>query len=71
MKRFNTENDQKGGTKKFLKGIFLNDTKKLIFPQRSINYWNKLKEEMIMAKNVHQLRDRLDIYKYGYRTTRV
>ena len=39
------------------KGICLKDTKKYSFPQRSIDTWNGLKEEVIMAKNVHQLKE--------------
>ena len=59
------------GHKKILhKGICLKDTKKYSFPQ-SIDAWNGLKEEVIMAKNVHQLKDKLDKYRYGDRTTRV
>ena len=52
-------------TRKLQKGICLNDTKKYSFPQRSIDTWTGLKEEVIMAKNVHQL------YRYGDKTTRV
>ena len=49
------------GDKKILhKGICLKDTKKHSFPQRSIDTWNGLKEEVIMAKNVHQLKEKLD-----------
>ena len=44
------------GHKKILqKGKCLNDTKKYSFPQRSIDIWNGLKEEVIMTKNAHQL----------------
>ena len=42
-----------------------------VFPQRSIDTWNGLKEEVIMAKNVHQLKEKLDKYRYEDRTTRV
>ena len=34
----------KGHKKKLQKGIFLNDTKRYSFPQRSIDTWNGLKE---------------------------
>ena len=53
------------------KGICLNDTKKYSFPQRSIDTWNGLNEEVIMGKNVHQLQEKLCKYRYGDRTTRV
>ena len=60
------------GHKKILqKGISLNNLKKYSFPPKSINIWNGLKEEVIMAKNVHQLKEKLDKYRYGDRTTRV
>ena len=57
--------------KKLQKGICLNDTKKYSFPQRSIDTWNGMKEEVIMAKNVHQLKEKLDKYRNGNRTIRV
>ena len=58
------------GHKKILqKGICLKYTKKYSFLQRSIDTWNGLKEEVIMAKNVHQLKEKLDEYRYGDRTT--
>ena len=53
------------------KEICLKDTKKYSFLQKSIDTWNGLKEEMIMAKNVHQLKEKLDKYRFGDRTTRV
>ena len=37
----------------------------------SIVTWNRLKEEVIMAKNVHQLKEKLDKYIYGDKTTPV
>ena len=43
--------------KKLQKTVYFNDTKKYSFPQRSIDTWNRLKEEVIMAKNVHQLKE--------------
>ena len=59
-------------TKKILhKESCLKDTKKYSFPQKSIDTWNGLKEEVIMAKNVHQLKEKLDKYRYRDRTTRV
>ena len=41
------------------------------FSQRSIDTWNGLKEEVIMAKNVHQLKEKLNKYRYRDRNTRV
>ena len=55
------------GHKKILhKGICLKNTKMYSFPQRSIDTWNGLKEEVIMAMNAHQLKEKLD--KSRYRT---
>ena len=53
------------------KGICLNNAKKYSFHQKSIDAWNELKKEVIMAKNVHQLKEKLDNFRYGDRTTRV
>ena len=61
----------RGHKKKLQKRICLNNTKKYSFPQRSIDTWNGLKGEVIMAKGVHQLKEKLDKYRYGDRTTRV
>ena len=44
-------------------GICLNNTKKYSFPLRSIDILNRLREGMIMAKNVQQLREKLEKYK--------
>ena len=49
----------------------MNDTKKYSFLQRIIYTWNRLKEEVIMVKNVHQLKEKLDKCRYGDKTTRV
>ena len=57
--------------KKFQKGICLKNIKTYGYPQRIINTWNGLKEEVIMAKNVHQLKEKLDKYRYEDKTTRV
>ena len=62
----------KGHQKKLQKGICLNDARKYSFSQRSIDIWNRLKEEVIMAENVlHQLKKKLDTYRYGDKTTSV
>ena len=57
-----------GDTRKFQKGIGLNDTKSYSFPQRIIKTWNGLKEEGIMERNV-QLKERVVKYRYRDRTT--
>ena len=45
--------------------------KSTVFPKICIGTSNRLKEEMIMAKNVHQLKEKLDKYRYRDRTTGV
>ena len=47
----------------------LEQYKKVQFSQRNIDTWNELKEEVIMAKNVHELKKKQDKYRYGVRTT--
>ena len=39
--------------------------------QRSIDSCNGLKEEVIMANNLHQLKEKLDKYRHGNWITRV
>ena len=50
----------RGHMKKLQKGICLKDTKEYSFSQRSKDNWNGLKEEVIMAKNVYQLQEKLN-----------
>ena len=54
--------------KKLQKGICLNDKKLQNSPEKN-RYLNGPKEEVIMAKNVQQLKEKLDKYRYGDRTT--
>ncbi len=61
----------RGHSRKLRKGRCLNNTKKYSFPHRSVDVWNGLKEEMIKVKNVSQLKEKLDKYRYGDGTTRV
>ena len=41
-------------------------TKISSFPPKSIDTWNGMKE-VIMAKNVQQIKEKLDKYRYGDR----
>ena len=61
----------RGHTKKLRKGRCLNNVKKNSFPHRNIEVWNKLSEEVISVKTVHQLKEKLDKCRYGDGTTRV
>ena len=63
LKRKRKVRNLRGHKKKLQKEICLNYTKKYSFPQRSIGNWNGLKEEVILAKNVHQLKEKLDKYR--------
>ena len=47
------------------KGVCLKDTKKYSFPQRSIDVWNRLDRKVVEARNIHQMKARLDICRYG------
>ena len=70
LRRKGEARNLRGHKKKLQKGIYLNNTKKYNFPQRSIDTWNGLKE-VIVAKYVHQLKNKLDKYRYKDRTTQV
>ena len=52
LKRKGEAKNLKGHMKKLQKGICLNETK-VFFSQRSIDTWNELREEEIMAKHVY------------------
>ena len=69
LRRKGEAKNLRGHNKILHKGICLKDTKNYSFSQRSIDTWNGLKEEVIMAKNVHQLKEKLNKYRYGDRTT--
>ena len=53
----------RGHNKKLQKRICLNNTKKYSFPHRGIDTWNGLNYKVIMAKNVHQVKEKLDKYR--------
>ena len=71
MKRKEKAKYLRGHKKELQKLICSNDTKNNSFSQGSIDTWNGLKEEVIMVKNVNQLKDKLNKYRYGDRTTRL
>ena len=60
----------RGHAMKLKKERCLKDTKKYSFPQRSIEVWNKLPEEIVTVKCVHKLKEKLDNYRNGDGTTR-
>ena len=59
-----------GHSKKHRKGQCLKDKKRHSFPQRSIEAWNGLTEEIVAAKCVHNFKERLDKCRIGVGTTR-
>ena len=59
----------RGHSMKLRKGRCLQDVKKHSFPQRCVEMWNELSEEVISAKSVHSFKERLDKYRYGDGTT--
>ena len=59
----------RGHSMKLRKGRCLRDVKKYSFPQRCVEMWNELSEEVISAKSVHSFKERLDKYRYGDGTT--
>ena len=60
----------RGHEYKLRKSRCLNDHKKFSFPNRSINIWNDLEEEVVNAKSINMFKNRLDSSRYGGRTTR-
>ena len=60
----------RGHKKKLRKGSCLKYTKKFSFPHRSIDTWNGLNEQIVMATSVHNFKAKLDMYRYGDRTIR-
>ncbi len=66
------ENRQmRGHKKKLRKARCRNDVKKCSFPQRRVVTWNGLREEVVEASCVNQMKEKLDKYRYGDRTIRV
>ena len=46
------------------------EVKKHSFPNRSLEIWNSLEEEVVGARNIHTFKSKLDESRYGDRTTR-
>lgn len=57
-------------SKKLRKGRCLRDVKKYSFPQRCVEAWNSLSEEVVSAVNVHSFKEKLDKCRYGDGATR-
>ena len=59
----------RGHSMKLKKGRCLRDVKKYSFPQRYVEAWNELSEEVITAKSMHSFKEKLDNYRYRDGTT--
>ena len=59
----------RGHSMKLRKGRCLRDVKKYSFPQRCVEAWNELSEEVITAKSMHSFKEKLDKYRYRDGTT--
>ena len=57
-------------SKKLMKGRCMKDVKKHSFPQRCVETWNGLSEDVVSAPSVHSFKEKLDKYRYGDRATR-
>ncbi|MPC74992.1 hypothetical protein E2C01_069375 [Portunus trituberculatus] len=42
--------------------------KKFSFPHRMVEKWNELSDEVVAAHNVHNFKEKLDMWRYGDRT---
>ena len=58
----------RGHIKKIRKSRCTGDIKKYSFPHRTVDIWNDLREEVVVAANVHMFKEKLDAYRYGDRT---
>ena len=63
--------NMRGHAMKLRKPRCMSDIKKYSFPYRAIDTWNGLKEEVVMAHSVSDLKNRLDKHRYRDRTPRV
>ena len=55
----------RGHSKRVRKSQSLRDIRKYSFPHRSVDVWNSLSEEVVLAANIHTFKERLDKYRYG------
>ena len=60
----------RGHGKKLKKAACRRDIKKNSFPQRSVEIWNALEEDVVNAKSIHGFKERLDRSRYRDGTAR-
>ena len=70
LREENTGRSMRSHSKKLRKGRCLRDVKKYSFPQRCVEAWNGLSEEVVSAVNVHSFKEKLDKCRYGDGATR-
>ena len=66
-----TKDDGKtrGHRYKLKKSKGLQDVNKHSFPNSSLEIWNGLREQVVGARNIHMFKSKLDVSRYGDRTT--
>ncbi len=52
------------------KRVPVGDMKKYSFPYRSIAVWNRLKEETVCVRTIHEFKAKLDLEHHGDGTAR-
>ncbi len=62
--------ETRGNSKKLKKRVCRRDVKKFSFPYRSVAVWNRLKEETVCAKTIHEFNSKMGIERYGDGTPR-
>ena len=67
--KWEIQNDTRGHSLKLRKGRCLKDTKKHSFPQRSIDTWNNLTQQIITPTSVHKFKERLEEDRNRDKTT--
>ncbi|MPD04299.1 hypothetical protein E2C01_099978 [Portunus trituberculatus] len=58
----------RGHVKKIRMIQCVNDIEQYSFPNRTVEKWNALSDEVVTAHNVHSFKEKLDMWRYGDRT---
>ncbi len=65
-----SQSSLRGHSKKLYKKRLKKDVKKYSFPDRAIDKWNALPEEVVCVKSIHSLKEKYDEMKSKYGTKR-
>ncbi len=57
--------ESRGNSKNLKKSACRRDVKKYSFPYRSKAVWNRLKEETVCARTIHEFKTKLDLERQG------